>query len=197
MAETQVGMISGTPNPLPCTCTDVDVRVSFISVVDYTCWQQFTFGNCAQKFMLDSIKEVPEGYCQISCGRCPCCGSLAAAAEAAGLTEFAWAINKTTGDRLGPITAPGFAATLMAPDNNAMNSLFDKLGAHCHDAGVQGKLANIMAYHVVRPLPGYEAWTSPFLVPGTQLQTFKDGAALTVAENATPMPMMRSTLCAA
>jgi hypothetical protein len=34
----------------------------------------------------------------------------------------------------------------------------------------------------VRPLPGYEAWTSPFLVPGTQLQTFKDGAALTVAE---------------
>jgi hypothetical protein len=37
-AETQVGMISGTSNPLPCTCTDVDVRVSFISVVDYTCW---------------------------------------------------------------------------------------------------------------------------------------------------------------
>jgi hypothetical protein len=33
-----LGMISGTPNPLPCTCTDVDVRVSFISVVDYTCW---------------------------------------------------------------------------------------------------------------------------------------------------------------
>lgn len=37
-------------------------------------------------------------------------------------------MNKTTGDRLGPLTAPGFAATLMAPDNNAMNSLFDKLG---------------------------------------------------------------------
>jgi hypothetical protein len=54
--------------------------------------------------------------------------SLAAALEAAGLTEFEWAMNKTTGDRLGPLTAPGFMATLMAPDNNAMNSLFDKLG---------------------------------------------------------------------
>jgi hypothetical protein len=30
--------VSGKDNPLPCTCTDVDVRVSFISVVDYTCW---------------------------------------------------------------------------------------------------------------------------------------------------------------
>jgi hypothetical protein len=38
-------------------------------------------------------------------------------------------MNKTvTADRLGPITAPGFAATIMAPDNNAMNNLFDKLG---------------------------------------------------------------------
>lgn len=28
----------GTPNPLPCTCTDVDPRESFISIVPYTCW---------------------------------------------------------------------------------------------------------------------------------------------------------------
>jgi hypothetical protein len=33
-----------------------------------------------------------------------------------------------------------------------------------------------------RPLPGYEAWACPLLVPGTQLQTFKDNATLTVAE---------------
>lgn len=184
-AAQQVGMIAGKDNPLPCTCTDVDVRVSFISVVEYTCWQQYTFGNCAQKFIMDSIKEVPEGYCQISCGRCPCCSSLAAAAEAAGLTEFWWAMNKTTGDRLGPLTAPGFAATLMAPDNNAMNSLFDKLGGKdriLSDDGVRGKLATIMAYHAVKPVPGYEAWTTPFLLPGTQLQTFKDGATLEVVE---------------
>jgi hypothetical protein len=72
------------------------------------------------------------GYCQISCGRCTCCVSLAEAAQAAGLTEFVWAMNKTvTADRLGPITAPGFAATIMAPDNNAMNALFDKLGEWC------------------------------------------------------------------
>lgn len=36
--------------------------------------------------------------------------------------------------------------------------------------GVRAKLANIMSYHVVRPVPGYEAFTTPFMGQGTELQ---------------------------
>lgn len=32
----------------------------------------------------------------------------------------------------------------------------------------------IMSYHVVQPLPGYEAWTTPFLTPGTKLTTLNN-----------------------
>lgn len=69
----------------------------------------------------------PVGYCQITCGRCPCCKDLAAVAEGAGLTEFLWAMNRTT-DRVEALSQPGYAVTLLAPDNSAMQNLFDKLG---------------------------------------------------------------------
>jgi hypothetical protein len=36
--------------------------------------------------------------------------------------------------------------------------------------GVRAKLANIMSYHVVRPVDGYEAFTTPFMSEGVQLQ---------------------------
>lgn len=67
------------------------------------------------------------GYCQISCGRCDCCPSLAAAAEQAGLTEFLWAMNRST-THVEDLNQPGLMATVLAPDNNAMQTLFDKLG---------------------------------------------------------------------
>jgi hypothetical protein len=67
------------------------------------------------------------GYCQITCGRCDCCPTLAEAAEAAGLTEFLWAMNRST-SRVEALTQPGYMVTLLAPSNGAMNDLFDKLG---------------------------------------------------------------------
>jgi hypothetical protein len=51
------------------------------------------------------------------------------------------------------------------------------------DPGVRGKLAVIMSYHVVKPLSGYEAWTTPFLSPGTTLETFSNAATITVANS--------------
>lgn len=47
--------------------------------------------------------------------------------------------------------------------------------------GLRAKLANIMSYHVVRPVPGYEAITTPFMVEGAVLQSFKNGSSITVA----------------
>lgn len=35
---------------------------------------------------------------------------------------------------------------------------------------MRAKLANIMSYHVVRPVEGYEAFTTPFMAEGTVLQ---------------------------
>lgn len=175
----------GTPNPLSCTCTDVDPRESFISTVPFTCWEQYKFGSCNQSFMLDSIKEVSEGYCQISCGRCSCCPSLQEAALQAGLTEFIWAMNRSSSHVEG-LTQPGLLATLMAPNDNAMRTLFDKLGGKAaieSNDGVRNKLASIMSYHVVRPVPGYEAFTTPFMLEGVALKTFKNGTDLTVESN--------------
>lgn len=40
------------------------------------------------------------------------------------------------------------------------------------DSAIKGKLANIMSYHAIQPLPYYEAWTTPFLNPGTKLTSF-------------------------
>lgn len=42
---------------------------------------------------------------------------------------------------------------------------------------MRDKLGAIMAYHVVKPLPGYEAWTSPFFTPGASLATFGPGGS--------------------
>lgn len=42
------------------------------------------------------------------------------------------------------------------------------------DPAVKGKLANIMAYHVIQPVPGFEAWTTPFFTPGTKLTTISN-----------------------
>jgi hypothetical protein len=51
------------------------------------------------------------------------------------------------------------------------------------EEGVRAKLANIMSYHVVRPVPGYEAFTTPFMAEGTVLQSFKNGTSITVESN--------------
>lgn len=67
------------------------------------------------------------GYCQISCGRCSCCPTLAQAALQAGLTEFSWAMNRST-TNVESLNQPGLVATVLAPDDNAMRTLFDRLG---------------------------------------------------------------------
>lgn len=67
------------------------------------------------------------GYCQISCSRCSCCPTLLQTALQAGLTEFAWAMNRST-TNVEALTQPGLIATVMAPDDNAMRTLFNKIG---------------------------------------------------------------------
>ena len=42
------------------------------------------------------------GYCQVSCGRCPCCSDLAATLRSKGLNAFAWLLNLTGEGGGGP-----------------------------------------------------------------------------------------------
>lgn len=89
---------------------------AFFAVL-YHCCRHCFYRCCAQN----------PGYCQISCGRCNCCPTLTEAALQAGLTEFVWAMNRSVSN-VESLGQPGLMATVMAPDDNAMRTLFDKLG---------------------------------------------------------------------
>lgn len=45
--------------------------------------------------------QVPEGYCQISCGRCYCCPKLADVLRGRGLNMTLWAMSFTGGEWQG------------------------------------------------------------------------------------------------
>lgn len=121
-----------------------------------------------------NTQQIPEGYCQISCSRCDCCPTLLNATLAAGLSEFAWALNVTSAaGRTEALSQPGLMATLLAPDDGAMRDLFGKLGGKeriLSDAATRDKLAAIVEVHWLPPLPESRAvWTTPFMLPGTKL----------------------------
>ncbi|GBF96782.1 hypothetical protein Rsub_09638 [Raphidocelis subcapitata] len=160
-------------NPLPCQCTDVDPRTTFIEPAQFTCWQQYKFGQCGQDFIKATILEIPEGYCQITCGSCTCCPPLLNATLSAGLSEFAWALGlSAAANRTEDPSQPGLMMTYLAPNDNAMRDLFAKLGGKeriLSDPGVRDKLGAIMDLHQLPPLNSTRAvWTSPFLLPGAR-----------------------------
>ncbi|KAI8476263.1 MAG: hypothetical protein J3K34DRAFT_401723 [Monoraphidium minutum] len=184
-------------NPLPCRCTDVDARSTFITPAEFTCWEQYKFGQCSQDFMQETIIEIPEGYCQITCGRCDCCPTLLQASLAAGLNEFVWAMNlSTASNRSESLEQPGLMVTLLAPNDNAMSDLFNRLGGKpriLSDQGVRDKLGSIMDAHVLPALPESRAvWTAPFMLPGARLQSL--GPELAVGP---PDPAMGGIVIAA
>ena len=77
------------------------------------------------------------GYCQITCGRCPCCQTVSQVLAARGLTSFLAAVQATP---LGfQLAQPGFMATVLAPTNAAFTTfLKGEAGlwtAHCSPGG--------------------------------------------------------------
>ena len=49
------------PVGIDCLCSDVSPRVADTETVNTTCPIQKAEGNCGQPFMLNSVKELPEG----------------------------------------------------------------------------------------------------------------------------------------
>ena len=49
-------------------CSDIPPDINF------TCAQQQSFGKCCSSYLLTGNSTYPDGYCQITCGRCRCAG---------------------------------------------------------------------------------------------------------------------------
>ncbi|MEW5313723.1 MAG: hypothetical protein WDW38_005264 [Sanguina aurantia] len=161
-------IIEDTLNPINCGCTDVDPHDSFLSGhVGFQCFDQARFGACSQPFMQTAIREIDEGYCQISCGRCDCCKSMEKILKQQGLNMFAWALNFTEYGEY--IAMPGFMATLLAPTDDAMNDMLGKLGyenkeAVESDSNAKGIVGDIARYHILLPIAEIDSlWSAPFM----------------------------------
>ncbi|GAX80921.1 hypothetical protein CEUSTIGMA_g8356.t1 [Chlamydomonas eustigma] len=164
------------PNPLACACSDVDPRDDFTKVnVTYSCWEQSGFlGVCNQSFMLATPEEVPEGYCQISCGRCACCSTFAEVLTSKA-PMFLWMLNLTS---FGPlITRPGYYATLLAPTDSAVWNMLKQKGYTRQQAEHDPSwVSNIVRMHVLPPTADISAvWTTPFMQKSAKLYHSIDG----------------------
>ncbi|KAG2450010.1 hypothetical protein HYH02_000114 [Chlamydomonas schloesseri] len=164
------------PLAIPCGCSDIAVRDSFLAAnVAYSCYDQALFGACSQPFIMQTPEDVKDGYCQISCGRCPCCPTLDSVLASKGLEMFRWLLSfSDMGERT---RRPGFMATLLAPQDGAVWTALNKLGYTSKeqvagDANAKTILADLGRYHVLPPVQPLNAtWTAPFLRRGVKLWT--------------------------
>eukprot|EP00210_Caulerpa_lentillifera_P006039 g5771.t1 len=144
---------------------------------EFVCFDQKAFGKCNEPYMLNTISELPEGYCQITCGRCDCCSTFTELAEANGLTEFVLAMEAAgLGDLLGN---PGWMATLLIPTNQVLQDWRDSRGVAWDELvlnkRLRAELMETMKMHVIVPLASINAlWTRPFFLDGVQLQSMSE-----------------------
>lgn len=83
-------------NTLPCDCTDVDPRITFIEPANYTCWEQYKFGQCGMDFMKKTILEVgcatrTQALLAVWTPASCCAGHAPRARDAWGNTPAHWA----------------------------------------------------------------------------------------------------------
>ena len=77
--------------------------------------------------MMLTVDEVPEGYCQISCGRCECCATVLEVLREEGFAVLADAVVAVGLDSI--LSNPGFETTMLAPSDDAMRRAAADLGA--------------------------------------------------------------------
>eukprot|EP00884_Botryococcus_braunii_P004584 jgi/Botrbrau1/14126/Bobra.182_3s0069.1 len=166
-----------------CYCSDVSPR-NDNNTVDYNCQQQLELGNCNANFMRETVKEVPEGYCQITCSRCNCCSTLSDLLQKNGLTSI---VDAARAAGLGPqLDAPATMLTLLAPTNEAFNAAVTQLGAPSLSGLASSNpslLSSILSYHILPPVPVLNAtWTSPFFAAAPNpIPTALPGASVLVS----------------
>lgn len=77
--------------------------------------------------MMLTVDEVPEGYCQISCGRCDCCATVLEVLREQGFAALADAAVAVGLESI--LSNPGFETTMLAPSDTAMQRAAADLGA--------------------------------------------------------------------
>ena len=136
--------------------------------------------------MFNTVAELSEGFCQITCGRCDCCRTLRSVAEDEGLNDWLWAVDAVG---LSDVDEPGWEVSVLAPRDGSVDDLLTRLGGWSrsdveNDAERQSVLREVLLYNMISPIPNHWAvYTSPFFKEGTQLMTeLGENAALTVRE---------------
>ena len=110
------GPPSQVPPPRACNCTDVYPHVGYNAGVVSSCLEMQRYKKCGEPFMMNAIKELPEGYCQVTCGRCSCCkplwDTMQGMSDLSMFRDYASAVGLTD-----DLKNPGIMWTVLAPTN--------------------------------------------------------------------------------
>lgn len=142
-----------------------------------TCFYHRVYGSCNADFLFDADAELaPEGFCQMSCGRCSCCSPPADVARQAGGTRFLQALEAAGLSLKELLSHPGLTATVLVPTDAAWEAFLTSLGPLAQNPGV---LQQVIKFHILPPESRRNAlWTSPFLALGpNKVSTLYDGPA--------------------
>lgn len=122
--------------------------------------------------MYDTIGELPEGYCQRTCGRCDCCTHLNFLLEDNGLTEFSEALKQLGFEKW--LFNPGWDVTLLVPTNDAFLQGLTDMGFSREMAYADPDfLTTVMLYHILPREPYLRAiFMTPFMEDGSQINTY-------------------------
>eukprot|EP01023_Acetabularia_acetabulum_P028814 TRINITY_DN2721_c0_g1_i1.p1 TRINITY_DN2721_c0_g1~~TRINITY_DN2721_c0_g1_i1.p1 ORF type:complete len:359 (+),score=75.26 TRINITY_DN2721_c0_g1_i1:156-1232(+) len=166
------GQDEGVANPLSCICTDVTPRVGYNKPPTFECFDQQMAGKCEESFMYDTIGELPEGYCQRTCGRCDCCQTLYSLLQENDLSEFLGALMQLGFENW--LLNHGWDVTLLAPTNAAFLDGLADMGYSREQAYADSDfLTTIMLYHILPREPYLRAiYTSDFMQDGDKINTY-------------------------
>lgn len=163
---------------LDCTCSDVDPRSGrdkHLKYVNYRCLEHRQRGDCEKGFIFNTPEELPEGFCQITCGRCECCKTLRNVAEDAGLEDWIWAMEATELQDI--LDNPGIEVSVLVPRSGALDEVLTKLGDWSRNEiktndKKRAILAEVLKFNMISAIPDHWAvYSSPFFKEGLRLAT--------------------------
>ncbi|GMH35479.1 hypothetical protein BSKO_03347 [Bryopsis sp. KO-2023] len=132
-----------------CPCSDAVPSGAF------NCMQVRFQDECELQSILKGPADVPEGFCEVTCGRCDCCTDMLTMSSRRGLDTFR-KIFQTMADAEGSrsiarsLQNPSFATTVFAPTNDAFSRMLHLLNMTVDDFLEQPSLMNqVMTYHVL------------------------------------------------
>ncbi|KAL3150662.1 hypothetical protein ABBQ32_000460 [Trebouxia sp. C0010 RCD-2024] len=164
--------------PPACLCSDIPVQGGPNRT---SCAEQYNVGNCNAAFIKDTIEDIPEGYCQLTCGKCGCSSTITQVLQKLQANTFLQAATQT--GMKAQFDLPGFTATVMAPSDAAFTTA---LKGFPLSSMTNEELLALLQLHVLPPVPTLMTpWTTPFFVTNPSLPTWLGAGNTLVAGRAT------------